>query len=63
MYGVCQDEIPAPVCHHRQLFIGNLPSRLMVATQPNDLERRQWTEEFDAAARRPLRQRFKYAFI
>jgi len=24
---------------------------------------RQWLEEFEAAARRPLRQRFRYAFI
>jgi hypothetical protein len=24
---------------------------------------RQWLEEFKAAARRPLRQRFRYAFI
>jgi hypothetical protein len=24
---------------------------------------RQWEEEFEAAARRPLRQRFRYAFI
>ncbi|MFN0063630.1 MAG: hypothetical protein ACKVPX_14075 [Myxococcaceae bacterium] len=28
-----------------------------------DSEERQWLEEFEAAARRPLRQRFKYAFI
>jgi hypothetical protein len=26
-------------------------------------EKGQWTAEFDAAARRPLRQRFRYAFI
>ena len=24
---------------------------------------REWIEEFEAAARRPLRQRFRYAFI
>lgn len=24
---------------------------------------REWLEEFEAAARRPLRQRFRYAFI
>jgi hypothetical protein len=24
---------------------------------------REWLEEFDAAARRPLRQRFRYSFI
>lgn len=35
----------------------------MNAREPSELERRQWIEEFDAAARRPLRQRFKYAFI
>jgi len=26
-------------------------------------ERRSWQDEFEAAARRPLRQRFRYAFI
>ncbi|MCA1852171.1 MAG: hypothetical protein ACT4QB_03725 [Gammaproteobacteria bacterium] len=26
-------------------------------------ELRQWREEFDAAAKRPLRTRFRYAFI
>jgi hypothetical protein len=26
-------------------------------------ERRGWEEEFEAAARRPLEQRFRYAFI
>jgi len=26
-------------------------------------QRKQWEAEFDAAARRPLRQRFRYAFI
>ena len=30
---------------------------------PHDAELRAWVEEFDAAARRPLRQRFRYAFI
>ena len=28
-----------------------------------DAERQAWIEEFEAAARRPLEQRFKYAFI
>ena len=28
-----------------------------------ETERRQWFEEFDAAARRPLKQRFMYALI
>jgi hypothetical protein len=26
-------------------------------------ERRRWIEEFEAAARRPLRLRFRYAFV
>ena len=26
-------------------------------------DQRQWEEEFEAAARRPLRQRLRYAFI
>jgi hypothetical protein len=32
---------------------------------PNDLEsiQREWLEEFEAASRRPLKQRFRYAFI
>jgi hypothetical protein len=34
-----------------------------VDQQPSAEERRQWLEEFDAAARRPLAQRVKYAFI
>jgi hypothetical protein len=29
----------------------------------NEEEQNQWIAEFDAAARRPLRQRFRYAFI
>ena len=29
--------------------------------QPEDI--REWEREFEAASRRPLRQRFKYAFI
>jgi hypothetical protein len=28
-----------------------------------EAEKRQWIAEFDAAAHRPLRQRFRYAFI
>jgi hypothetical protein len=31
--------------------------------QPTPSERQQWLEEFEAAARRPLAQRIKYAFI
>jgi hypothetical protein len=30
---------------------------------PTPEERAQWIAEFDAAARRPLRTRFRYAFI
>jgi hypothetical protein len=30
---------------------------------PDDETRRQWLEEFEAAARRPLATRFRYAFI
>ena len=29
----------------------------------DDAQRREWEAEFEAAARRPLPQRFKYAFI
>jgi hypothetical protein len=31
--------------------------------QPSEQELREWEREFDAAARRPLAQRMKYAFI
>jgi len=31
--------------------------------QPTPAERQQWLAEFEAAARRPLAQRVKYAFI
>ena len=34
----------------------------MVRTPSQD-ELRQWREEFEAASRRPLRTRFRYAFI
>jgi hypothetical protein len=30
---------------------------------PSEAELREWQREFDAAARRPLRQRFRYSFI
>ena len=33
------------------------------AREPSAHERREWQEEFEAAARRSLRDRFKYAFI
>jgi hypothetical protein len=31
--------------------------------EPTPAERAQWIEEFEAAARRPLRIRFRYAFL
>ena len=31
--------------------------------EPDETERREWEAEFEAAARRPLRQRLRYAFI
>jgi hypothetical protein len=31
--------------------------------EPTDAERKEWEAEFEAAARRPLEQRMKYAFI
>jgi hypothetical protein len=34
-----------------------------VMAHVSDEQRREWQAEFDAAARRPLEQRFKYAFI
>ena len=30
--------------------------------EPDEAQRKQWEAEFEAAARRPLRQRFRYAF-
>ncbi len=36
-------------------------ARPLSAVTPD--ERREWEREFDAASRRPLRQRFRYAFI
>lgn len=30
---------------------------------PTEAERRAWVEEFEAAARRPLSQRLRYAFV
>jgi hypothetical protein len=32
-------------------------------TVPDEATRRAWIEEFEAAARRPLKTRFRYAFI
>lgn len=34
-----------------------------VVLEPVSDEEQQWWAEFEAASRRPLRQRFKYAFI
>jgi hypothetical protein len=31
--------------------------------EEREAQRAEWDAEFDAAARRPLRQRFRYAFI
>ena len=31
--------------------------------EPTESERREWEAEFEAAAKRPLEQRLKYAFI
>jgi hypothetical protein len=36
---------------------------MLTIRQPSDEELRQWHAEFEAAARRPLPQRLKYAFI
>ena len=32
-------------------------------SKPSDATPREWLEEFEAAARRPLEQRMRYAFI
>jgi hypothetical protein len=32
-------------------------------SEPTDLERRAWVEEFEAAALRPLALRLRYAFV
>ena len=42
--------------------VGDSPM-LDYGMEPSSDERRQWTKEFEAAARRPLRTRFRYAFI
>lgn len=34
-----------------------------MSREPTDAERREWEVEFEAAQRRPLEQRMKYAFI
>jgi hypothetical protein len=34
-----------------------------IIREPTDAERKEWEAEFAAAARRPLEQRMKYAFI
>ena len=35
----------------------------LMAADPEQLERQAWIDEFEAAARRPLRLRMRYAFI
>ena len=47
---------PARVAHQ-----GELAYRVFVAPTPEEL--REWEREFDAAARRPLALRMRYAFI
>ena len=39
------------------------PTDTTVNSQPSDPAWREWWEEFEAAARRPLSQRMRYAFI
>lgn len=34
-----------------------------MSCEPTEAERREWEAEFEAAQRRPLEQRMKYAFI
>ena len=36
---------------------------MIVVMDPDDRERREWQAEFEAAGRRPLRTRLRYAFI
>lgn len=36
---------------------------MVMSTQVDDSSRREWIEEFEAAARRSLETRFRYAFI
>jgi hypothetical protein len=38
-------------------------ARIDLVDEPSPALRQQWLEEFEAAARRPLEQRMKYAFI
>ncbi|HSD28897.1 MAG TPA: hypothetical protein VLL75_16475 [Vicinamibacteria bacterium] len=35
----------------------------MPSRDPDEAERREWEADFEAAARRPLRTRLRYAFI
>jgi hypothetical protein len=47
--------------------VHGLGLRLMIAVmdprQPDDRQRGEWEAEFEAAARRPLKTRLRYAFI
>lgn len=36
---------------------------LVEPREPDERERREWEAEFEAAARRPLRTRLRYAFV
>ncbi len=36
---------------------------MVVNEVPTESERRAWFEEFEAASKRPLPQRFRYAFV
>jgi hypothetical protein len=44
-------------------FVKPMADRPQNPTEIDEETRRQWIEEFEAAARRPLKQRFRYAFI
>ena len=45
------------------LWTGIDPALTLWPVKPSDQEKRQWQEEFEAAARRPLAQRMRYAFV
>lgn len=38
-------------------------NRVRMLREPTESERQEWIKEFEAAARRPLAERWKYAFI
>lgn len=41
----------------------NVPRESLMIPEITDADRRQWESEFEAAAKRPLATRLKYAFI